>query len=315
MASPPSDNRPGAPPGAGLSTVITSVAPESGRRRGVLTVTTGLDAGRVLGLAGGVSVLGRAPECTHRFDDRSLSREHARVIGVAGGYAIHDSGSRNGTFVNGARVTAPTVLQDGDRVQLGSETTLRFSLVTSAEEQAMIAVYDAAHKDGLTGVLNRKAMSERLAAEIAFAVRHGTEVSVALFDVDRFKSINDTFGHQVGDVVLRATAQCFLREVRIEDVVARYGGEEFLIIARDVDLPGAHVCADRLRQALENAPIEMNGRPILRPDGTPLRVTASAGVASLSGCGDRRDADTLVAIADKRLYAAKEGGRNRVCSG
>src|SRR5262249_33449534 len=147
--------------------------PRSARRHGVFTVASGIEAGRVLSIPGSaVTTFGRSPDCTYSFDDESLSREHAVVIRAGGDYMIKDS-STNGSFVNDTRLTAPAILRDGDRIQLGSNTLLRFALVDDQEELALRRVYEAAILDGLTGVFNRKHLEERIAAELAFALRHG----------------------------------------------------------------------------------------------------------------------------------------------
>ncbi|MBX3223935.1 MAG: GGDEF domain-containing protein [Labilithrix sp.] len=278
--------------------------PRSVRRHGVFTVASGLEAGRVLALPiDVVATFGRVPECTFSFDDESLSREHAVVIRAAGEYMLKDT-STNGSFVNDARLTAPTILRDGDRVQLGSNTLLRFAYVDDQEEAALRRVYEAAILDGLTGVFNRKHLEERIATELAFALRHDEPLSVIIFDVDHFKKVNDTYGHLAGDAVLKSVAALLKRTVRPEDVLARYGGEEFVILARATAAPAAVALADRLRADVAADAITFEGREI--------RVTSSAGVASLACCGEARDRSTLLGTADRRLYAAKQGGRNRV---
>jgi diguanylate cyclase (GGDEF)-like protein len=286
-------------------THVVETGPRAGRRRGVLVVSSGLDAGRVLSIpAGDLVTLGRAPDCTFPLDDVSLSREHARIVVVGTEHVFKDAGSRNGSYVNDVKVTAATQLRDGDRVQLGSDTMLRFSLVDDDEEQALRRVYNAAIRDGLTGVFNRKHLEERLDAELAYSLRHGTPLSVAIADVDHFKKVNDTFGHLAGDAVLKMVAALLAQALRTEDVLARYGGEEFVIVARGLDAQHAVYMAERARAAVAQTPITY--------DGQSIRVTVSAGVASLECCGERRDRAALLGLADGRLYQAKQGGRNRV---
>jgi diguanylate cyclase (GGDEF)-like protein len=206
--------------------------------------------------------------------------------------------------VNYQRLTNVYELRDGDRIQFGAGTFLRFQFVDPIEEQALQRVYEAAHLDGLTGVYNRKHMEERIAAELAYANRHDEPLSVIIIDVDHFKKVNDTHGHLAGDAVLKHMAALVKRLIRPEDILARYGGEEFVIIARGTDAPNAFILAERLRQAVEKEPIFFEGKEI--------RITSSGGVASLACCGPTRDRATLLGTADKRLYAAKTGGRNRV---
>ena len=288
-----------------MKTVVAQAPVRSERSRGVLTVTAGGDVGRVISIpAGEVTTLGRVEEATVRFDDVSLSRVHARMMRVGMAYVLTDAGSTNGSYVNDQRVTTPVTLKDGDRVQLGSSTTLRFSLVDAAEEEALRKVYEASMRDALTGVYNRKHLEEVLDTEIAFALRNQAHLSVVMIDVDFFKRVNDTFGHLAGDAVLRQLGSTLLRGVRVEDAVARYGGEEFMIVSRGIDAYNACLLADRIRWTVSQTPVIHHTQQIW--------VTASAGVASLLCCGDKHDKATLLETADKRLYQAKEGGRNRV---
>lgn len=291
--------------GKQLDTLHVDVGPRSTRRKGVFTVMVGIDAGRVLSIPQGeVSTLGRAPECTFPFDDASLSREHAQVLTIGPDYVLQDAGSRNGSFVNDERITGPWRLHDGDRVQIGVTTILRFSLVDEQEEEGLKRVYEAAVRDGLTNVYNRKHLEERLAAELAFAVRNGTNLSLMMFDVDHFKRVNDTFGHLSGDIVLKAVAWALQQGIRMEDTLARYGGEEFVVVCREIDAATATQVAQRLIWNIGQMPINIGPQVI--------HVSASAGVASLADCGAQRDRETLLGLADQRLYQAKESGRNRV---
>jgi two-component system cell cycle response regulator len=289
-----------------VKTFVVQPANRSNQRtRAVLTVTTGLDAGRVVSVETGALVtIGRSDDCVICLGDVSLSRVHARIMCVTGDYLLADAGSTNGTFLNGARVERPVALRDGDRIELGANTVLRFSLVDAEEEQQMKAVYEAAVRDALTGVFNRKQLEERLDSEVAFATRSGMPLGLIILDIDFFKKVNDTYGHPGGDAVLKATAALIQRSVRGEDFVARYGGEEFVIIARGLDTPQSAWMADRLRQAIEATPVPF--------DVHVVRVTSSFGVASLAEVAASPTKQALLTLADQRLYASKQGGRNRV---
>jgi len=279
--------------------------PSAEGRVAVLTVQAGPEAGRVLPLdRGELNTLGREEgECTITFADARVSGVHARIVSVNGTWMLTDLGSTNGTFVNDARVQEHAELADGDRIVLGGSVSLRFALVTEQERLALMRVYEAAVRDGLTGVLNRKALDQRLLAEIAFAVRHDTPLSVVLLDVDHFKAVNDTHGHPAGDAVLREIAARLMGALRIEDVLGRYGGEEFLIVAREITLERGAQLAERMRALVDASPVVFEGRPIA--------VSASFGVASLACCATR-NAAALLATVDARLYEAKRAGRNRV---
>ncbi len=273
------------------------------RDRAVLTQMAGLEAGRVCSLKDLVSTLGRDETCTHAFDEAILSRIHARVFRQAGTCVLEDAGSRNGVFVNETRISRHTLV-DGDRVRLGSAVTLRFQMVDEHEEEALRKVYESSVNDGLTGVANRKYLTDRLNAEVAFAVRHQAVLSLVMLDIDHFKLVNDTHGHLAGDAVLKATAATLKAALRTEDILARYGGEEFVVVARGSDLNAALFIAERLRAMVERKPVEWEGVVITR--------TISAGAASMACCGPDATPERLLGIADERLYRAKEGGRNRV---
>lgn len=158
-------------------------------------------------------------------------------------------------------------------------------------------------EDPLTGLANRRAFDERLAAEVQRAVSASRPLPLALamFDLDHFKTVNDVHGHACGDAVLRTCATLLHGVCRPDDVLARYGGEEFVLALPDTALDAACVLCERIRRAVAGY-----DWPRLRPG---LQVTISVGVAALS---PGLDAAALLALADARLYAAKREGRNRV---
>ena len=152
--------------------------------------------------------------------------------------------------------------------------------------------------DGLTEAKNRRAFNEKLAEEWSRSGRYGTPLSLVMFDVDKFKTYNDSFGHQAGDQVLKTLARTVMGLVRTTDFFARYGGEEFALILPNTDADGAYVLAERLRERVENA--KWKERP----------VTASFGVSTLEI--GMENGEALIEAADKALYLSKERGRNRV---
>jgi diguanylate cyclase (GGDEF)-like protein len=156
--------------------------------------------------------------------------------------------------------------------------------------------------DGLTGLANRRHLDQELAADLARAERASGSVSLILADLDDFKRVNDEHGHACGDTVLREFAGLMNDVVREGDTAGRWGGEEFALLLPDTALDGAKRVAERLRQALEE-------RVILSPEGEPLHVTVSLGVAAYPDLGGRAE---LVAAADEALYRAKRAGKNQV---
>jgi diguanylate cyclase (GGDEF)-like protein len=159
--------------------------------------------------------------------------------------------------------------------------------------------------DSLTGMLNHRAIHERLAEEIERARRYKHPLSVVICDLDHFKRVNDGYGHMAGDAVLRHAAQVMRRHLRSTDAFGRYGGEEFLAVLPENDLEAGRHAAERLRSALAGHRVELPGDEV-------VAVTGSFGVAASDEVADPTTADALVALADTRLYEAKRAGRNRV---
>ncbi|MEO1584780.1 MAG: diguanylate cyclase [Planctomycetota bacterium] len=161
-----------------------------------------------------------------------------------------------------------------------------------------------AHIDGLTGLYNRQAFDERWVQVTAENQRHGQSLSIAIFDLDHFKSINDTYGHPAGDEALRTFARLIQRECRQSDVPCRFGGEEFVLIMPQTETEAAVSVCNRIREELEQ--IEWPAHP-------ERAVTCSVGVCGASGKATV-SAKEWIQTADELLYAAKNGGRNRVMS-
>jgi diguanylate cyclase (GGDEF)-like protein len=171
-----------------------------------------------------------------------------------------------------------------------TDITAEVDLASTRERQATT--------DPLTGLLNRRGVEPQLTRAMHLATRHGTSLSVALFDIDHFKRVNDRYGHNVGDQLLRAVAGAIARTIRGGDLVARWGGEEFLVVLPHTDLEPAHCAADRIRRAVEALRVAEIGP-----------VTISGGVATFSA---GEPLSETVGRADKLLYEAKAGGRNQI---
>jgi diguanylate cyclase len=176
-----------------------------------------------------------------------------------------------------------------------SETKLR------EQAQQLDAKEAEARTDGLTGLANRRALDDELHRRVAESRRHGRPLCVVHFDLDHFKRLNDTHGHQGGDAVLRGVARVLRGTLRESDLVARYGGEEFTAVLPDATLGDARQVADRARRNIEGERFEFHGQH--------LQVTTSVGVAELAA---DEDVAALLRRADEALYAAKQGGRNCV---
>jgi len=270
--------------------------------RALLLRMDGVHAGSVIAIDQLPCTIGRHPTNTLRIDEESMSRFHARISRDEEGFLVEDLESRNGTFVGGERNRRHR-LRDGAWLTFGAQVSFRFTVTDTREEHLLRRLYESSTRDALTSAYNRSHFDERLRAEIAFAARHKTEASLVMLDIDHFKKVNDTYGHPAGDLVLKELVRLAQRSLRAEDVFARYGGEEFGVILRGIHLRGAARLGERLRSALESASIDVGGQSI--------RVTLSAGCASVVCCS-AASPEEIVRIADRRLYLAKTGGRNRV---
>ena len=154
--------------------------------------------------------------------------------------------------------------------------------------------------DELTGLANHRRFHEALQQEAHRTSRTGRPTALALIDIDDFKVVNDTYGHQFGDIVLQAVAEVVGRSCRATDVAARYGSDELAVILADTGVEGAWTTGESIRRAIE-------GLEVALPDGTPLRVTVSVGVSAL----EAGDAAVVIEAADIALYNAKHAGKNR----
>ena len=157
-----------------------------------------------------------------------------------------------------------------------------------------------ANLDGLTGIYNRRSFEIKISEKMAEASRYGGGLALLMIDIDKFKSINDEFGHLLGDEVLRQVSTILKQNLRKVDLLCRYGGEEFVVIAPATTGQNAIGLADKLRKAIAQFPFP----------GIPRPVTISAGVSEYPAQGESRD--DLVRAADAALYRAKQKGRNRV---
>jgi diguanylate cyclase (GGDEF)-like protein len=268
--------------------------------RPCLVVIAGKELGQRIDLDDSDVIIGRAETSRLFINSDLVSRHHATIARIAGRYVLKDEGSTNGTFVNDQRVTEPRALDDGDTLKIG-RTVLKYT-ESPVEVQYLDHVMGLATKDSLTELFNKRRFDEILPAEAARASQGGTPLSLILFDIDHFKSINDNFGHPTGDAVLKAVATVAGGCLRDGDSLARVGGEEFALLA-PVPLAGAVGRAETVRRAIERHALPIGEKVI--------RVTVSLGVAELAS-GEAQTA--FYQRADELLYHSKKSGRNRVSS-
>jgi diguanylate cyclase (GGDEF)-like protein len=271
-----------------------------------LIMVSGGIPGAMLRLSTEGTRLGRSPDNTYQIPEVSVSRYHAVLrVDPQGIVRLTDLGSTNGTFLNGRRVPnhTPVRVQDGDRIQLGATVVLKFVRLDPCDEQFQREMFERTVRDTLTGLYNRSYLLNQIGPLAEYGAMRGLGLAVILLDIDHFKRINDTYGHDAGDVVLREVANVLRESTRSEDLVARYGGEEF-VLALPVAAPDlATERAERIRSNLA-------ARRIAAPSAL-VRITASLGLA-YEPAGRFRSFSAMITAADRCLYQAKEAGRDRV---
>lgn len=252
--------------------------------------------------------VGRDLACNIVLSDSKVSRKHAVVEyrnfdspGAKPDVVLRDLNSTNGTFVNGERVTERQ-LKDRDKVTIGSTIFgffVRDETIIKADESLIkLASYDA-----LTGLCNRGVFNREIKREFDRARRYSRDLSLLMFDIDHFKRFNDSYGHQVGDLVLKELGNLVSLNFRSNDLSARYGGEEFAVVLPETSLENALIKAERLRKLIMNHAFSS--------DATRLAVTVSIGLATLEE--EMEESEDLIKAADEALYRAKHAGRNQVC--
>lgn len=249
-------------------------------------------------------MIGREEQCELHLNNIAVSKKHAIInYSKTKKLFIIDTGSTNGTFVNHQRISHPTALSVEDYIEIG-DILLQIKVVTQSELEHMQEVMNKlqnAQKDALTGLFRRDYLESTLPKLIEQRQQMGEPISCVFIDLDKFKPINDTFGHQVGDQVLKSISNIIQNIIRKHDPCIRYGGDEMLIIYPKVTEARAKISVERIRQQIAGTPWHRIA--------TGLNVSASFGVAEF------RNSETIaqwIHRADMAAYAAKDSGRNCV---
>jgi diguanylate cyclase (GGDEF)-like protein len=246
-------------------------------------------------------LVGRDESCPICINDDSVSRRHARIEPMGDGYGVVDLQSTNGTYVNDARVTTHP-LKDGDYLRIGNGI-LRFLAGGNIEAEYHEEIYRLTIIDALTEIYNKRYLQDFLGRSLSTAIRYRRPLSLIIFDIDKFKNVNDQLGHLAGDYTLRELSACIRKGIRREDLFARYGGEEFALVMPETLREDAVTVAEHMRRLVEQHPFQyLNNR---------FRITISLGVAAITG-ENWQTTSELIRQADENLYQAKKQGRNRV---
>lgn len=298
------------------STVITVISKPpmvDKSQEACLVVINGLDLGKRYTLAQTSVLIGRSSKTDIRIDEDSISRHHALLINDGTQVTLRDLGSTNGTYVNDVQIKERP-LRDSDQIRVG-RTIFKFLTGSNIENSYHEEIYRLTTTDCLTLVYNKRYFMEHLEREMSRSIRYERDLSLIIFDIDHFKSINDTYGHLTGDFILKQLAARIKRYIRRDDIFARYGGEEFVLLLPEIAKIGAVELAEVLRAAVAAEPFAF--------DEVTIPVTVSMGVADLSEYrlhvqhppNDLHvipQTEVLLKLADDRLYLAKKKGRNRV---
>jgi len=245
--------------------------------------------------------IGRSPETHICIQEAGVSRQHAKCLALGDRVDIEDCGSVNGTFVNDRRVDSRAALRDGDIIRVGP-ILLKYFAHDNIENVFHDKIYRMATIDAGTQIFNKKYLMEQLEAEFNFSKVYSRDLSIILYDLDFFKKVNDIYGHNAGDHILKESAELAKSCVRKDDVIGRFGGEEFCIVLPNTDAKTAYELAERIRRKIEAHPFTY--------DGKTIQQTISMGVSQLTG--GIRHPQALLEDADKKLYKSKNAGRNRV---
>lgn len=256
----------------------------------------------------GESLIGRGTDCQVIIQEPSVSRKHAKIVISDETVQIEDLGSSNGTFLNDKKVEQATILKHRDHIRFGN-VLMRFNAYEDLETICEDEGWSRSVVDGGTQTFNKRYLMDNLEAEVKFSQGSARPLSIICFDLDHFKHVNDSYGHNAGDMVLRECATVVKRVVRKDDIFGRFGGEEFVVILPNTSARKATELAERIRSAIESHPFNFSnehGRNIQH------RQTVSLGVAEL--VATIANATSLIEIADQRLYQSKQNGRNKVTS-
>lgn len=279
------------------------------RKNACLVQYSGAKLGKRYPLTETQNVVGRSPTVQIIINEASVSRQHARFVLVGDNVAVEDMGSSNGTFVNDVRTEGQVALKDGDIIRLGT-VLLKFFAHDNVDSVMHDKIYRMATIDAGTQIFNKQYLLDALDSEFKFSATYNRELSIIYYDLDHFKAVNDNYGHNAGDFILRESAALVKGAVRKDDILGRFGGEEFVIILPNTDARTAAELAERIRVKHETHQFVLD----YEKDGARRRVahrqTISMGVAQLKpGIPSTKE---FLEVADQKLYTSKQSGRNRV---
>ena len=286
-----------------IQAALNSAESEASTKPASLLIVGGELNGTIFDLNQSEITIGRSADNTIPLEFNGISRCHFKIINEnEDKHIIMDNESRNGTFLNDQKLEKNTVLKKGDSVKIGS---IHFKYLPKGDPERL--TYDKlqleANTDSLTQSFNKGYFNKKLDILVKKSKITGRPLSLILFDLDHFKKLNDNYGHDAGDYVLKEMASIIKHsKLRQNDIFARYGGEEFVIILSDTNIKQGFEIAERIRKLIEDHTFSY--------DDKKLPVTASIGIADYrKGVLTATD---LFKRADEAVYVSKEKGRNQV---
>ena len=283
--------------------VREKIPKQQGQQKFYLIIVDGNNVGKIYPLDKKTITIGRSDEFDIQLEDSSCSREQAIIeFNDNNKPVLKDLDSTNGIFVNGSKITEINI-EDGDKILLGFSSVFMFAIQDSLESKFQMNLYESSITDHLTGAFNKKYFLDTLSKAFSYSLRHHTSLGLLMLDIDFFKKINDTYGHIVGDIVLKEVVKRIENNLRNEDILCRYGGDEFAVIVRDFKYGFIKIAAERIR-------LFFDGRSINCKDHK-INISVSIGAAIIDNENIETSED-MIELADANLYKAKQSGGNCV---
>jgi len=285
-----------------LDEIVGEIIPkQQDQQKFYLIIVDGDNVGKIFPLDKKTTTIGRSDEFDIQLADSSCSREQAIIeFNDNNKPVLKDLDSTNGTYVNGAKITEINI-EDGDKILLGFSSVFMFAVQDSLEAKFQMNLYESSIKDPLTGAFNKKYFLDALSKAFSYSLRHQSSLGLLILDIDFFKKVNDTYGHIVGDIVLKEVVKRIENNLRNEDILCRYGGDEFAVIVRDYKYGFVKITAERIR-------LLFDGKPIICKDHK-VNISVSIGAATIDNENITTPEDMLE-LADANLYEAKPSGGN-----
>ena len=285
-----------------IKSALKSTEEELGQRPAALLIVGGEMGGRLFDLKDQTVSVGRNPDNVICLDFKGVSRYHFKLTFNNNSWLLEDVNSRNGTFLNDQKLDSKKALEKGDIIKVGA-VALKYIPQGDPERLSYDKLQWEANRDLHTGCYNKAYFNNALNLCFKKAKLTDLPLSLIILDLDHFKKLNDNYGHDAGDYVLKEMVQVIkARGLRANDIFARYGGEEFVILLPQTELQQAFSLAQELRKSIEDHDFSY--------EGNSLTVTASIGVADYRK--DIRESTDLFKRADQAVYKAKSEGRNNV---